>query len=356
MRDISLSTSSNFLSSNRRNCRQDIKVRGEGRVSSWISRQLEISWEGASGFRDRIRRRAVFEKLGYGRTGAVTLISAHLCPRLRVHVLRVSRPAKHRNRAQCTAEFHSVYTHAGARACAHKFAFSIVTYLGLRTSGSSSRLFTLPSRKLLVHDYIFFLFSLSLPPRNTPPKSKSLFEKILGGEFFLGFFSKNRRLQGNWNSHRYFVENLFVLFFDRYDKWNRKREREKGFVFVKNLSLEETSSKLFYFFFFSLVSLTRGVMPGYLIIFCKMNFSFLLFYASLIMIYRVILMSPGWSRFAIGRNWSLTSRLRKILEPLWPFLKLNREISPRRDLFPFFFFLVKLSRTHFKSSTRIKSM
>lgn len=246
--------------------------------------------------------------------------------------------------------------HAGARACAHKFAFSIVTYLGLRTSGSSSRLFTLPSRKLLVHDYIFFLLSLSLPPRNTSPKSKSLFEKILGGEFFLGFFSKNRRLQDNWNSHRYFVENLFVLFFDRYDKWNRKREREKGFVFVKNLSLEETSSKLFYFFFFSLVSLTRGVMPGYLIIFCKMNFSFLLFYASLIMIYRVILMSPGWSRFAIGRNWSLTSRLRKILEPLWPFLKLNREISPRRDLFPFFFFLVKLSRTHFKSSTRIKSM
>lgn len=227
MRDISLSTSSNFLSSNRRNCRQDIKVRGEGRVSSWISRQLEISWEGASGFRDRIRRRAVFEKLGYGRTGAVTLISAHLCPRLRVHVLRVSRPAKHRNRAQCTAEFHSVYTHAGARACAHKFAFSIVTYLGLRTSGSSSRLFTLPSRKLLVHDYIFFLLSLSLPPRNTPPKSKSLFEKILGGEFFLGFFSKNRRLQGNWNSHRYFVENLFVLFFDRYDKWNRKEERER---------------------------------------------------------------------------------------------------------------------------------
>lgn len=151
---------------------------------------MEISWKGASGFRDRIRRRAVFEKLGYDRTGAVTLISVHLCPRLRVHVLRVSRPAKHRNRAQCTAEFHSVYTRTRARACAHKFAFSIVTYLGLRTSGSSSRLFTLPSRKLLVHDYIFFLLSLSLPPRNTSPKSKSLFEKILGGEFFLGFFQK----------------------------------------------------------------------------------------------------------------------------------------------------------------------
>lgn len=91
-RRLSFIVRRNFLSSNRRNCRQEA---GKG----------------------RIRRRAVFEKLGYGSTGALTLISAHLCPRLRVHVLRVSRPAKHRSRAQCTPEFHSLYTHARAQIC-----------------------------------------------------------------------------------------------------------------------------------------------------------------------------------------------------------------------------------------------
>lgn len=210
--------------------------------------------------------------------------------------------------------------HAGARACAHKFAFSIVTYLGLRTSGSSSRLFTLPSRKLLVHDYIFFLLSLSLPPRNTPPKSKSLYvssRKFSGENFSLDFFQKIdgcRVIEIHTD-----ISSRISSFFSSTGMINgigRKREREririrKKFITRRNLV------KAFLFLFFSLVSLTRGVTPRYLIIFCKMNFSFLLFYASLIMIYRVILMSPGWSRFAIGRNWSLTSRLRKILEPLW---------------------------------------
>lgn len=125
--------------------------------------------------------------------------NAHLCPSLpTVTSARATCFSAGQTPQPCTMHGRIPFCiHAGARACAHKFAFSIVTYLGLRTSGSSSRLFTLPSRKLLVHDYIFFLLSLSLPPRNTPPKSKSLFEKILGGEFFLGFFSKNRRLQGN---------------------------------------------------------------------------------------------------------------------------------------------------------------
>lgn len=98
---------------------------------------------------------------------AVTHLCPSLCPRLRVHVLRVSRPAKHRNRARCARHNSIVYiTHA------HKFAFSIVTtgtYPGYL--GSSSQLFTLPSRKLvLLDDYTFsfpFLF-LSLPPRNAP--------------------------------------------------------------------------------------------------------------------------------------------------------------------------------------------
>lgn len=252
---------------------------------------MEISWKGASGFRDRIRRRAVFEKLGYGRTGAVTLISAHLCPRLRVHVLRVSRPAKHRNRAQCTAEFHSVYTQARAHARTN------LPFPSLHTSGCVPRVVHRGCLLCLVVNssstIIFFFFFLYRSLLETPPRSRNRYSRKFSGEnFSLDFFQKIdgcRIIEIHTD-----ISSRISSFFSSTGMINGiGREREKGFVFVKNLSLEETSSKLFYFFFFSLVSLTRGVMPGYLIIFCKMNFSFLLFYASLIMIYRVILMSPG---------------------------------------------------------------
>lgn len=137
-RRLSFIVRRNFLSSNRRNCRQEA---GKG----------------------RIRRRAVFEKLGYGSTGALTLISAHLCPRLRVHVLRVSRPAKHRSRAQCRIPF-SIHTRARTNL---PFPSLQPVHTSAAYLGSSSQLFTLPSRKLLVHDYIFFypfFILLETPP------------------------------------------------------------------------------------------------------------------------------------------------------------------------------------------------
>lgn len=140
---------------------------------------------------------------------------------------------------------------------------------------------------------IFFFFFLYRSLLETPPRSRNRYSRKFSGEnFSLDFFQKIdgcRVIEIHTD-----ISSRISSFFSSTGMINGiGREREKGFVFVKNLSLEETSSKLFYFFFFSLVSLTRGVMPGYLIIFCKMNFSFLLFYASLIMIYRVILMSPG---------------------------------------------------------------
>lgn len=66
---------------------------------------------------------------------------------------------------------------------------------------------------------------------------------------------------------------LFVLFFRPvYDKWSRKKERRirirKKFITRRNLVRANL------LFFFLLVSFTGGVMPGYFIIFCKMNSSF----------------------------------------------------------------------------------
>lgn len=180
--------------------------------------------------------------------------NAHLCPSLpTVTSARATCFSAGQTPQPCTMHGRIPFCiHAGARACAHKFAFSIVTYLGLRTSGSSSRLFTLPSRKLLVHDYIFFLLSLSLPPRNTPPKSKSLYvssRKFSGENFSLDFFQKIdgcRIIEIHTD-----ISSRISSFFSSTGMINGiGREREKGFVFVKNLSLEETSSKLFYFFFF----------------------------------------------------------------------------------------------------------
>lgn len=89
-RRLSFIVRRNFLSSNRRNCRQEA---GKG----------------------RIRRRAVFEKLGYGSTGALTLISAisahgYECT-CYVFLGRPNTAAVH------NAEFHSLYTHARAQIC-----------------------------------------------------------------------------------------------------------------------------------------------------------------------------------------------------------------------------------------------
>lgn len=96
-RRLSFIVRRNFLSSNRRNCRQEA---GKG----------------------RIRRRAVFEKLGYGSTGALTLISAisahgYECT-CYVFLGRPNTAAVHNARQNSI-----LYTHTRA----HKFAFSIVT-------------------------------------------------------------------------------------------------------------------------------------------------------------------------------------------------------------------------------------
>lgn len=234
-----------------------------------------------------------------------------------------------------------LYTHTQARAHAR----TNLPFPSLHTSGCVPRVVHRGCLLCLVVNssstIIFFFFFLYRSLLETPPRSRNRYSRKFSGEnFSLDFFQKIdgcRVIEIHTD-----ISSRISSFFSSTGMINgigRKREREririrKKFITRRNLV------KAFLFLFFSLVSLTRGVTPGYLIIFCKMNFSFLLFYASLIMIYRVILMSPGWSRFAIGRNWSLTSRLRKILEPLWPFLKLNREISPRRDLSPFFFFLL----------------
>lgn len=65
--------------------------------------------------------------------------------------------------------------------------------------------------------------------------------------------------------------------------------KKEGFVFVKNLSLEETSSGQTFFFFFTRILHGRchaGILYNIL------QNEFFFFYASLIMIYRIVLMSP----------------------------------------------------------------
>lgn len=139
-RRLSFIVRRNFLSSNRRNCRQEA---GKG----------------------RIRRRAVFEKLGYGSTGALTLISAHLCPRLRVHVLRVSRPAKHRSRAQCTPEFHSLYTHARAQICLfHRYNRYIPQLRTLVVHRSCLLCLVVNSSSTIIFFFYPFFILLETPP------------------------------------------------------------------------------------------------------------------------------------------------------------------------------------------------
>lgn len=139
-RRLSFIVRRNFLSSNRRNCRQEA---GKG----------------------RIRRRAVFEKLGYGSTGALTLISAisahgYECT-CYVFLGRPNTAAVHNARQNSI-----LYTHTRARTNL-PFPSLQPVHTSAAYLGSSSQLFTLPSRKLLVHDYIFF-FILSLSSSKHP--------------------------------------------------------------------------------------------------------------------------------------------------------------------------------------------
>lgn len=139
-RRLSFIVRRNFLSSNRRNCRQEA---GKG----------------------RIRRRAVFEKLGYGSTGALTLISAisahgYECT-CYVFLGRPNTAAVHNARQNSI-----LYTHTRARTNL-PFPSLQPVHTSAAYLGSSSQLFTLLSRKLLVHDYIFFypfFILLETPP------------------------------------------------------------------------------------------------------------------------------------------------------------------------------------------------
>lgn len=256
-----------------------------------------ITWKGASRFRDRIRRCAVFEKLGYGSS---LPISAHgyecTCY---VFLGRPNTATVHNARQNSI-----LYTRARARAPTNlPFPSLQPVHTSAAYLGSSSQLFTLPSRKLFYRylletlpiassyaRYVFLRgfrensrenFSLDCSLSwNRKKKKGGLEEKIDGCSVIEIHTDISSRMSY-----------LFVLFFffsiGMINGIGRKRERKKGFVFVKNLSLEETSSgqTFFVFFFFLFVSFMGGVMPGYLIIFCKMNFSFslsLFFFLSVI--------------------------------------------------------------------------